>query len=53
MLEWLGGADALQAAWMIRASVTKVFADPQARTRDLGGALSTSNMTEAIVSAMT
>ncbi len=52
MLEWLGGAAALKAAGMIRASVTRVFADPQARTRDLGGALSTSGMTEATLSAM-
>jgi 3-isopropylmalate dehydrogenase len=53
MLEWLGGAAAHKAAGMIRASVTKVFADPQARTRDLGGTLSTSGMTEAILSGLT
>jgi 3-isopropylmalate dehydrogenase len=52
MLDWLGGADAAQAAGTIRAAVRAVFSDPLARTRDMGGRLSTSEMTEAIVSAL-
>ena len=49
MLEWLGeptGAD------RIRAAVRAVFSDRRARTRDLGGDLTTSAMTACIIAAL-
>lgn len=49
MLEWL---DAGEAAAQIRVAVRKVFADRTARTRDMGGSLSTTDMTDAIISAL-
>ena len=49
MLEWLG---ANQAAAMIQAAVRSVFADRKARTRDMGGSLGTTQMTDAILAAL-
>ena len=37
---------------MIRAGIHSVFADPLARTRDMGGQLSTAEMTETILYAI-
>jgi 3-isopropylmalate dehydrogenase len=49
MLEWLGeGA----AAARIRAAVRSVFQDRSARTRDMGGTLSTTQMTDAILAGL-
>src|ERR1039458_9487498 len=52
MLDWLGHPECQRAAHMIRAGVRRVFADPEARTRDMGGQLSTSDMAAAILSAV-
>ena len=49
MLDWLGGVD---GAELIRAAVRSVFRDRQARTRDMGGSLSTTEMTDAILAAL-
>ena len=49
MLDWLKVEDGARA---IRAAVQKVFRGRKARTRDMGGALTTSEMTETIVSAL-
>ncbi len=51
MLEWLGH-DTNAGAEMIRAAVRAVFADPSVRTPDMGGNLSTGEMTEAILAAL-
>jgi isocitrate/isopropylmalate dehydrogenase len=49
MLEWLGeGA----AAARIRAAVRSVFQDRSARTRDMGGTLSTTQMPDAILAGL-
>jgi 3-isopropylmalate dehydrogenase len=52
MLEWLNSLSARQAAGMIRRSVATVFSDPRARTRDMGGSLSTLEMGRAVVAAL-
>ena len=49
MLDWLGAAT---GAEMIRAAVRSVFSDRQARTRDMGGSLGTTEMTDAIIAAL-
>jgi 3-isopropylmalate dehydrogenase len=49
MLEWLGET---AAGGAIRAAVEDVLADPSRRTPDLGGKLSTSEMGDAIASAI-
>lgn len=49
MLEWLGESEAAAA---IRAAVEKVFKDPAARTRDLGGTLSCTEMGDRLVAAL-
>jgi len=52
MLDWLGHPECLRGAEMIRAGIYTVFADPLARTRDMGGQLSTTEMTETILYAI-
>jgi 3-isopropylmalate dehydrogenase len=54
MLDWLSRADAGAAAMAdrIREAVRRVFMDPQARTPDMGGALSTSEMGNLIIQAL-
>lgn len=49
MLEWLGMGE---AAAQMHCAVRKVFADRRARTREMGGSMSTREMTDAIVSAL-
>ena len=49
MLDWLGRKDGSD---IIRAAVGAVFADRKARTRDMGGSLTTTEMTDTIVSAL-
>jgi 3-isopropylmalate dehydrogenase len=49
MLEWLGMCE---PAARIHAAVRQVFADPTVRTRDMGGPLSTRQITDAIMSAL-
>lgn len=53
MMDWLGGDQCRQAAEIIRAGVHSLFSDPKARTRDMGGELSTTQMADAVVSALT
>ena len=49
MLEWLG---VCVPTTLIRAAVRRVFANPKARTVEMGGALGTSEMGDAILEAM-
>jgi 3-isopropylmalate dehydrogenase len=52
MLDWFATEDARAGAEMIRAAVKTVFADPAARTRDMGSSLTTQQMTGLIRSAL-
>jgi 3-isopropylmalate dehydrogenase len=52
MLEWFDTEDTRAGAGRIRSAVKTVFADPAARTRDMGGTLTTARMTELIRSAL-
>src|SRR5688572_17471017 len=49
MMEWLG---APEAAAKIEAAVRTVFSDRTARTKDMGGSLSTGQMTERVLAAL-
>ena len=52
MLEWLGDEETLRGAGMINAAVEKALSNPDNRTSDLNGKLSTVEMTDAILSAL-
>lgn len=52
MLDWLGTESSRHGASMIRAAVGRVFQDPAARTRDMGGTLSTKQMSAAVIAAL-
>jgi 3-isopropylmalate dehydrogenase len=52
MLEWLDTAASRSGAAMIRAAVRTVFSDRKARTRDMGGTLSTAEMGVVIRDAL-
>ncbi len=52
MLEWLRHPSAKRGADMIRCAVKAVFADRQARTRDMGGRMGTTEMGDAIRDAL-
>lgn len=52
MLDWFNTDTSRRGAEMIRSAVRKVFSDRQARTRDMGGRLSTSEMSSAIRAAL-
>ena len=52
MLEWFDTEVTRAGAEKIRSAVRTVFADPAARTRDMGGKLNTGQMTELIRSAL-
>ena len=51
MLGWLGGEAAKRGAVMIENAVRKVFAGT-ARTRDMGGTLTTGQMSDAVIAAL-
>ena len=52
MLEWLKHPETLRGAAAIRQAVEGVLQEPELRTRDLGGRLSTTEMGDRIVEAM-
>jgi isocitrate/isopropylmalate dehydrogenase len=52
MLEWLEGEEVHEAGRRIRAAVASVLSDPSARTPDMGGRLSTSDMGSAVAAAL-
>jgi 3-isopropylmalate dehydrogenase len=52
MLDWLDTPETRRGAAMIYAAVEKTCADPANRTRDLGGALGTNEITERILRAL-
>jgi len=52
MLEWLDTTETRRGAQMIRAAVERVYQDPDQRTRELGGELSTREMGDRIVAAL-
>ena len=53
MLEWLDHSDAHRGAKLIHAAVESVLADPENRTADLGGKLSTTQMGNLVCHALT
>lgn len=52
MLDWLDHPEARRGAAMIRSAVSAVFADPEARTQDMGGKLSTTQMGDRVAAAL-
>ncbi len=52
MLEWLGEPETRQGSEMIRCSVRTVFGDRSARTRDMGGTMTTAEMGHAILESL-
>jgi 3-isopropylmalate dehydrogenase len=52
MLEWLGSASCVQAAERIRQAIARVLSDASLRTPDLGGSLTTQNMTDRILDSL-
>lgn len=52
MLEWLGSDACVQAAGRIRRAIVRVLSDSSLRTPDLGGSLSTREMTDRILEAL-
>ncbi len=52
MLDWFATPATRQASEMIQQAVRAVFSHRKARTTDMGGALSTSAMTDAIIDAL-
>jgi 3-isopropylmalate dehydrogenase len=52
MLEWLEHPELLAAALRIRRAVDAVFTDPASRTPDMGGQLTTRQMTDKIVAQL-
>ena len=52
MLEWLDTPASRSGAAIIRAAVRAVFTDRKARTRDMGGTLSTAEMGAVICDAL-
>jgi 3-isopropylmalate dehydrogenase len=49
LLDWLDHAQTVRGARRIEAAVQRVFADPASRTPDMGGKLTTSEMTDLII----
>ena len=52
MLEWLGTEPCQRVATQIRQAITRVLSNPASRTPDLGGTLSTAEITELILHAL-
>lgn len=52
LLEWLRQAPAMEAAARIRRAVQSALRDPRRRTPDLGGTLTTRQMTEAVLAEL-
>lgn len=52
MLEWLKHPDTLAGAQRIREAVRRVFSDPDHRTPDMGGQLTTQSMTKKIIQSL-
>ena len=52
MLEWLDTGETRRGATLIRQAVQRVLADPANRTPDLGGGLTTKQITDKIIAAL-
>jgi len=52
MLDWLNTNASRRGAKIIQTAVRRVFTDRRARTRDMGGSLSTGEMGTAILEAL-
>ena len=52
MLDWLDHPETRRGGELIRAAVSKVFADKTARTSDMGGTLSTTAMGDRVVAEL-
>jgi len=52
MLDWFHSPAARRGAQMIYQAVRRVFSDRKARTRDMGGSLSTTGMGDVIIAAL-
>jgi 3-isopropylmalate dehydrogenase len=52
MLDWFDTEASRAGAEMLRDAVRRVFADRNARTRDMGGTMTTRAMTDAVIAAL-
>lgn len=52
LLDWLNHPETRRGARMIRQAVTTVFSDPSARTVDMGGTLTTTEMGNRVATAV-
>ena len=52
MLDWLSHTETQSAARRIQAAVARVFENPDLRTKDMGGALRTTEMTDAVLATL-
>ena len=52
MLDWLDHPETRRGGELIRAAVSKVFADKTARTSDMGGTLSSTAMGDRVVAEL-
>jgi 3-isopropylmalate dehydrogenase len=52
MLDWLDHGETRRGADLIRRAVTTVFSDPSARTVDMGGSLTTTEMGDRVAAAV-
>jgi 3-isopropylmalate dehydrogenase len=52
MLDWFNTPTARRGAELIHAAVRTVFSDRKTRTRDMGGALSTTQMGDSVIAAL-
>ncbi len=52
MLQWLDHPEARRGAALLHAAVAKVLSDPRNRTPDMGGAMTTGQITDAISAAL-
>jgi len=52
MLEWLNEPAALKGAAAIRQAVRQVLEQPDNRTRDLGGSITTTDMGDRVAAAL-
>lgn len=52
MLEWFNHPETIRSATMIRRALETVLSNPDNRTRDLGGSMTTSQMGDAVLRAL-
>lgn len=52
MLEWFEHEETIRGAKNLRAAISKVLADPNNRTPDMGGKMKTQQITKSVIDAM-